>query len=138
MDTQRLLLIIVFSFSSIFLWERWQATQHPPVVATAPSRAAENVPAGGTVPASPQVTGPAPAATPSAVHGETVTVSTDLYTADIDTLGAVITRVALANHRDAHDASKPYVLLQRNEARTFVAEAGLIGAGMPNHRTLWR
>jgi len=49
----------------------------------------------------------------------------------------VIAEVALAKHRDAFDTSKPYLALQRNAERTFVAQAGLLGEGMPNHRTTW-
>src|SRR5207249_1098093 len=41
-------------------------------------------------------------------------------------------------HRDTYDASKPYVLLQRNAERTFVAQSGLTGEGMPNHLTQWQ
>ena len=49
----------------------------------------------------------------------------------------MITRVALDKHRDAEDTSKPYLALQRNAERTFVAQAGLIGEGLPNHRTVY-
>ena len=70
--------------------------------------------------------------------GERIAIKTDLYTADIDTLGGVIDQVALARHRDTQDEAKPYVLLQRNAERTFIAQSGLLGDGMPNHRTLWQ
>ena len=62
-------------------------------------------------------------------------VRTDLYVADIDTIGGTITRIALDKHRDAQDSTKPYLALQRNADRTFIAQAGLIGDGLPNHRT---
>ena len=68
-------------------------------------------------------------------RGQTVEVRTDLYVADIDTIGGTITRVALDKHRDAQDPTKPYLALQRNADRTFIAQAGLIGDGLPNHRT---
>ena len=45
-----------------------------------------------------------------------------------------LARVA-AKHQDATDPTKPYLALQRTTDRTFVAQAGLIGEGMPNHRT---
>jgi YidC/Oxa1 family membrane protein insertase len=66
-----------------------------------------------------------------------VVVKTDLYTAEIDPVGGVISQVALAQHRDAFDKSKPYLALQRNAERTFVAQAGVLGEGMPNHRTAY-
>jgi len=31
MDTQRLILFVIFSFSALFLWERWQSEHRPPV-----------------------------------------------------------------------------------------------------------
>jgi YidC/Oxa1 family membrane protein insertase len=82
------------------------------------------------------VPGNAPAATPAA--GQIVTIKTDLYTAEVDTVGGVISLVALDKHRDPHDTAKPYLALQKSAERTFVAQAGLIGDGMPNHRTTYR
>ena len=70
--------------------------------------------------------------------GEKVVVKTDLYVATVDTVGGVLTQLALTAHRDTHDENKPYVLLQQNVERTFVAQSGLLGEGMPNHRTLWQ
>ena len=46
-------------------------------------------------------------------------------------MGGVIAQIALAQHRDAFDKTKPYLALQRNAERTFVAQAGLLGEGMP-------
>ena len=31
MDTQRLILFVIFAFSALFLWERWQSEHRPPV-----------------------------------------------------------------------------------------------------------
>jgi len=79
----------------------------------------------------------APPTTPAAPSGQTIEIRTDLYTADVDTVGGTITQVALEKHRAAEDTSKPYLALQRNAERTFVAQAGLIGEGLPNHRTAY-
>ncbi|HEX8009512.1 MAG TPA: membrane protein insertase YidC, partial [Casimicrobiaceae bacterium] len=141
MDTQRLILFVIFSFSALFLWERWQAEQRPPASVPAPSasQGANGVPAptAGALPATgvPNVPSPAPNA---AAKGETITIKTDRYVAEVDTLGAVIKEVALIEHSDTENAAKPYVLLQKNENRTFVAQSGLIGEGLPNHHTLWQ
>ncbi|MDQ6916312.1 MAG: membrane protein insertase YidC [Pseudomonadota bacterium] len=142
MDTRRLILFVIFSFSALFLWERWQAEHRPPVTAPPPTQTAPATGVDAPVP-----TGAAPAVLPGSVPGavtapsvpsEKVVVKTDLYTASVDTLGAVLTEVSLAAHRDTQDASKPYVLLQKNAERTFVAQTGLLGEGLPNHRTLWQ
>ncbi len=141
MDIQRLILFVIFSFSALFLWEAWQREHRPPVPVTsaAPpaSKATDAIPAppaGAT--AAPAV--PGSTSSPALPAGETVVVKTDLYTAHIDTLGAVVTELALTAHRDTRDETKPYVLLQRNADRTFIAQSGLLGEGMPNHRTLWK
>ena len=45
--------------------------------------------------------------------------------------------MSLNKHSDATDPTKPYHVLQRTPDRVFVAQAGLIGAGLPNHRTTY-
>ena len=141
MDTQRLILFVIFSFSALFLWEAWQREHRPPpppVTQTAPAPSAESpVPTPTPVPGAAVTANPnaAPAAAPA---GEKIAIRTDLYGADVDTAGAVITQVALNEHRDTEDKSRPYLLLQKNAERTFVAQSGLLGEGLPNHRTLWQ
>ena len=140
MDTQRLILWLIFSFSGLMLWQAWERDHNPPpAVATAPRPVEPGVPAAGVPnPAPPAVTAASPGAPPPAAApttGQTVEIRTDLYVADIDTVGGAITRVALDKHRDAQDPTKPYLALQRNADRTFIAQAGLIGDGLPNHRT---
>jgi YidC/Oxa1 family membrane protein insertase len=142
MDTQRLILVFIFSFSALFLWEHWQSEHRPALPPPAQSApAATDTPSAsavpGAVPAAP-VPGVPNASAPAAARGEIIPIKTDRFVAEVDTLGGVITQVALTLHRDTDNADKPYVLLQRNENRTFLAESGLIGEGMPNHHTLWQ
>ena len=148
MDTQRIILFIVFAFSSFLLWGEWQKAHTPvppPAQQATPAGAQSAAPAkdlpavpsagnaAGAVPAAGTVPGQAEAAT----KGQTITIRTDLYTAEVDTAGGVISLVALNQHRDGHDTAKPYLALQRNAERTSVAQAGLLGEGLPNHRTLY-
>jgi YidC/Oxa1 family membrane protein insertase len=140
-DTQRLILLVIFASSAFFLWQAWERDHAPPPPPPAqrveaptkagepPSTAAPGVPAAATA---------APASAPAnaaQVPSRTIEITTDLYRAKVDTTGGVISEVALEKHRDAQDTSKPYLALQRNADRTFVAQAGLIGDGMPNHLT---
>ena len=142
MDTQRLILWLIFSVSGLLLWQAWEREHNPPVVPATVSQPSRPAEPGGAAPspAVPSATGapplgaPQPAAAPA---GQTIQIHTDLYVADIDTVGGTITRVALDKHRDAQDKSKPYLALQRNADRTFVAQAGLIGDGLPNHRSVY-
>ncbi len=143
MDTQRLILWLIFSFSAVMLWQAWEREHNPPPPLTTAAPGTSGQPAGARpgipVPGVP-VPAPVPGAPPAAsapVASQTIEVRTDLFVADIDTVGGVISRVALDKHRDAQDSSKPYLALQRNAERTFVAQAGLIGDGMPNHRTVY-
>ena len=136
MDTQRLILFVIFSLSLLLLWQAWQRQHQPPVPPTVSQPAPTT---GVTAPPTPTGAPALPSASTAPVPtGERIAIKTDLYTADIDTLGGVIDQVALARHRDTQDEAKPYVLLQRNAERTFIAQSGLLGDGMPNHRTLWQ
>jgi YidC/Oxa1 family membrane protein insertase len=154
MDSQRLILFLVFSFSLLFLWEAWQKHVNPPPPATVAQKQAASGEAKKPVdvPAATPGTAPPPAGAAAAVPGAPpaagtpgtapalppVEVRTDLYTATIDPVGGVITQVALARHRDAHDKAKPYLVMQRNAERTSIAQAGLLGEGMPNHRSVYQ
>src|SRR6476620_115210 len=99
MDTQRLILFVIFSFSALFLWEAWQREHRPPpapVTQSAPAPSAESpVPTATPVPgaaATATATANPNAAPAAAPGGEKIAIRTDLYSADIDTAGAVITQ----------------------------------------------
>jgi YidC/Oxa1 family membrane protein insertase len=145
MDTQRLILWLIFSFSALMLWQAWERERNPPPVAPVaapttrpgePGAAPGAIPPQAGVPVTTSAPGAPPAAT-AAVAGQTIEIRTDLFVADIDTVGGTIARIALDKHRDAQDPTKPYLALQRNAERTFIAQAGLIGEGFPNHRTAY-
>ena len=155
MDFQRLILFVIFSMSGVFLFQAWQKENAPPKPAVttapiaAPAEKKSDVPvaaptasgsAGATVAGSvPTTAGAVPAANgePVAATGQVFTVKTDLFEAKINTQGGVIEEVALNEHRDAADKTKPYLVLMKNKERTHVAQSGLIGAGLPNHNTIY-
>jgi YidC/Oxa1 family membrane protein insertase len=140
MDNRRLILLLVFSFSLIMLWDAWQRQGLPKSAATkaSPSAAAP----AGAVP-----TPTAPVAVSAAVPATGVTVSpgaatakikTDLYVAEISSQGGDITRLELVRHPDTEDKSKHFLLFDRGEKHVYLAQSGLIGEGLPNHKTEWR
>ena len=142
MDTQRLILWLIFSFSALMLWQAWERERNPAPVPPVSSPAVRpgQPPSAAPGPLPPQASVPAIAGAPpatAAATGQTIEIRTDLFVADIDTVGGTIARVALDKHRDAQDPAKPYLALQRNADRTFIAQAGLIGEGFPNHRTTY-
>ena len=147
MDTQRLILFVIFSFSALFLWEAWQREHRPVPPPTTAAKSATDL----SVPATPGAAGTAtpgsaapaiPGAPPTgrdtaaaAAAARLITIKTDLYTAEIDPVGGVVTRIALAAHRAVDHPEAPYQVLMRTPERTNIAQSGLLGTGMPNHRT---
>ena len=126
---------MVFFFSLVMLWDNWQKYNQPKTPVATPAATATNAlglpvpaatpPGGAVVPAS------APAA-PAA--GEQVTITTDLYQATLSSLGGELVRLELLKHR-AHDKSKNLVLFDAKHQ--YFAQSGLIGEGLPNHRTTY-
>src|SRR3954465_14997814 len=138
MDTQRLILLFIFGFSSLMLWEAWQKETRPQPVPSAqqqPASAPKGAP-GTSAPAAAPAAGQAsvPAATAGAPQGEAVHVRTDLFVAEIDTLGATLKRLDLVKHKDSADPQKNFALL--GPEHHYEAQGGLTGEGGPNHRTL--
>src|ERR1051326_9114898 len=89
MDTQRLILLFIFSFSLLVLWEAWdkQGRPKPP----APAAQQQGVPAPPKPAAPDSAAKPGAGAVPGAevsAQGETVRITTDLLVAELDTLGA--------------------------------------------------
>jgi YidC/Oxa1 family membrane protein insertase len=145
LDTQRLILLLVFSFSVLMLWDAWERHNRPkPPTQTAAQQAHQSVPtpsapiepkrAGTAESKSAALTAPPPAA--AAAKGEVVQLRTDLLIAQIDSLGGTLGEVELRKHRDAEDVTKPFILL--GPKHHYSAQSGLTGEGGPNHRSVWR
>ena len=142
MDTQRLILFMVFTFSVFFLVDAWQKDAHPPRTVPAASVPTPG-PAAAPVPAPSQPLASAPVAAPSVAavgggelqKGESIRVQTDMFIAEIDTAGGDLRHLELLGHRDTLDKKKNFTLLELQPERTYIAQSGLIGADLPNHRT---
>src|SRR3954466_5576608 len=149
MDTQRLILLFIFGFSVLMLWEAWQKETRPKPAPTAPAlqqgvptpkpAPGAGAPQGGVVPdagkqAAPSAAVPGAAAAP--IPGEIVKVRTDLFIAEIDTLGGTLKQLELIKHKDSADPNKNFVLM--GPEHHYEAQSGLTGEAGPNHRTLWR
>jgi YidC/Oxa1 family membrane protein insertase len=145
MDTQRLILVLVFSFSLLMLWEAWQKENRPQQPPAPTGQAPLGVPAPGKpAPATPGVAAPSvvapgtqavPAAAPVQGKSERIQVRTDLILAEIDTLGGTIKRLELLRHRASEDDTKNFSLL--GEVHRYEAQSGLAGELGANHRVLW-
>jgi YidC/Oxa1 family membrane protein insertase len=141
MDTQRLILFFVFSFSLLLLWDSWQKEHRPPtptiaqqgtVQAPVPSPSVSTQ----ATPAAQQKPGDAipPNAAAPAKH-ETIKVKTDNLLADIDLQGGDIVRLELPRQKDTLDEKTNFVLFAPEHH--YAAQSGLIGPGLPTHKTMY-
>ena len=133
MDTQRLILLFIFGFSVLMLWEAWQREHQPKPPAHAEQAAAPKAPSAAAAPSQGATIG-APAT--AAQKGESIVITTDLVVAEIDTLGGTLKRLELLKHKDSADPDKNFVLI--SPAHQYEAQSGLAGDGGPNHRSLWQ
>src|SRR5690349_18437556 len=138
MDTQRLILFVVFSFSLLLLWEAWQKQLNPPAPRTATEQATTPIPSSSVE--GPGVKGAAvPGSSSTASRAgprEHLRVSTDTLLAEIDTQGGDIVYLELLKQKDTHEATKNFVLF--GPEHRYAAQSGFTGAGLPNHETQFR
>ena len=138
MDTQRLIALVVFSFSALMLWDAWQKHNAPKQIPVPSSTA--SVPSGVPTPTTPLAAPGAPAAATSPVGaapvpaGEPVHVKTDLLDVELNTLGGDIQRVTMREVHSARDRTKPLTLLEPDPKHYFVTQSGLLD-GLPSHKT---
>lgn len=160
-DIRRTVLWVIFGFSLVLLWDRWQvhngrqATFFPTPPAATSSALASTAPASGAsaagaaAPSAVPPASPTAAPTPGAVPGgapaavamprEAVTVTTDVMKLTFDSEGGAIIRSEFLKFRE-HDKPKDnLVLLDQSAGRVYLAQTGLIGApDLPNHKTPMR
>ena len=141
MESQRLLLFFVFSFSLFLLFDAWQRDQQPaPARAPTADSAAKDAsipPAPGDKLLPPPPAAPAPSQAPAGglAAGPTIRVETDVFHADISTAGGDLRRLEFKQHRDVEDKKKNFVLFQQRPDHVYVAQSGLLGGELPTHRT---
>lgn len=141
MDTQRLILFIVFSFSLLMLWENWQKHDQPVATVSTPAQQAPSATSVAPVPTlDQQHAAPTPATTaaPGLLNGARAVVVTDVLRAEIDANGGDLRSLALTRYQDALDKKKTLQLLEQTPGHEYVAQSGLIGAGLPTHKTLFQ
>ena len=144
MDIRRTILLMIFSFSLLMLWNNWQIHQGkaplfgaPPV--TTPAKNAADTPAATNagVPTAPASANGATQVNAAVVPGQasaapaqsqTVTVKTDVLKLTFDLQGAQLVRAELLAFPATDDKDIPFVLLERGAGRTYVVQSGLTGA----------
>ena len=129
MDVKRLILFVVLSFSILFFWNSWQE-KHMPVAPVATTQ--EDTPT---------------KATTAAVDKETqfrlqtdkrVSVQTDLFKAEIDTMGGDLRKLELTQHRADNSDADNFVLLSDQIAPSvYVVQSGIAMDGLATHKEVF-
>ncbi|WOI47859.1 membrane protein insertase YidC [Acidovorax sp. BLS4] len=153
-DIRRTILWVIFGFSMVLLWDKWQVHNGhkatffpgatPAAVAPASSAPAASGTAGAsTVPAPTAAAAPAnaqqvPGGVPqpaAAAQRQRVTLTSDVLRLTFDSEGGSLTHGELLKYPDMADKSKPFMLLDESAQRVYVAQTGLIGGAYPTHKT---
>jgi YidC/Oxa1 family membrane protein insertase len=136
-------LLLLFTFSVFFLMDAWQKDARPPrTTSVTEVPTGTSVPVIAPVPTPTQTLANAPVAPALASvvsgdlqKGESIRVQTDMFIAEIDTAGGDLRHLELLGQRDTLDQKKNFTLLELQPERTYIAQSGLIGGDLPNHRT---
>jgi YidC/Oxa1 family membrane protein insertase len=137
MDTRRLILFVIFSFSILMLWDAWKQKASPVINSpTTEQTSTTDVPAlanGGT---NSNIQSTFNDGSFKLASGQRVKVKTDLFEADIDTVGGDLRRLVLNKHRAEEVKNGNFVLMDDTfKPMFYVAQSGLMGADLPNHKS---
>ncbi|TCS94006.1 protein translocase subunit yidC [Tepidimonas ignava] len=152
-DIRRSILWVIFGFSLILLWDRWQVHHGQPATffpagtprpaATAPTEPSKDVPQ-PSVAATATPPGGAAAPAPS-VPRQRHTVRTDVLELTLDSVGGTVVEAKLLKHatetgKALRQGFTPLTLLVDDGQRTYVAQSGLVAEGRaaPTHKTPMR
>lgn len=135
MDTKRLILFVIFSFSILMLWDSWQRQESPAGKAAELAQQQQDA----SVPHAEKAVAATDLPKETGFRLQTsgrVSVETDLFKADIDTTGGDLRRLELLQHRSAESMDRNFVLMEDTAApMLYVAQSGLIGSDLPTHKT---
>ena len=139
MDIKRSVLWVIFVVSLVMLYNNWQVhTGHPSMFTpsqNAQNAAASATPASGGATTTPAGTPGAPATqagTPAA-KAQLVNVKTDLFNADLSTLGGTLQRLELLKEGDTKQPDLYVTLFDDTATHKYLARTGLSGGDFPNH-----
>jgi len=75
---------------------------------------------------------------PASTNQPLISVQTDLYHLWINSKGGDIVRIELLSHDKSKDGNQPFVMLESDAQRTYVAQSGLIGLNGPDSSRVGR
>jgi len=129
MDVKRLILFVVMSFSILFFWNAWQE-KHRPVEQVATTETNNEVKAKPTsIDAEPQF---------RLQTDKRVLVETDLFKAEIDTMGGDLRKLELTQHRADNSETNNFVLLNdENAPSVYVVQSGIALGKQATHKEVF-
>ena len=149
MDIRRTILLMIFSFSLLMLWNNWQIHQGNPSLlggttpsstpaptpsastadSTTPPASIPSAPAAPVTPAAGSSLSNVPGvATTAATQAQTVDFKTDVLNISFDLIGAQLVRADLLAFPSREEKDKPFVLLNNRGGQVYVVQSGLTGA----------
>lgn len=148
MDTQRLILFAAFMLVSMSLWQSWQiqVNPHPVVVNTTNSNANTDTPVPvmadnsqpkndlPSVPANNSIESSTPIVSKTMSSGKRISVKTNVFDIEIDSVGGDIRRVALLDYPvDVNTDPSPVVLMNDKSGLFYISQTGLLASSKENN-----
>ncbi|EGR0722569.1 membrane protein insertase YidC [Vibrio alginolyticus] len=121
MDSQRNILLIGLALVSFLLFQQWQVAKNPEPQAVEQAQSSSTLPA----PSFADELDPVPAQ--QQASAKTITVTTDVLTLSIDTVGGDVVHANLNEYSAELDSSDSFVLLKDAQGHQFIAQSGLVG-----------
>ncbi|HHF3256469.1 TPA: membrane protein insertase YidC [Vibrio alginolyticus] len=121
MDSQRNILLIGLALVSFLLFQQWQVAKNPEPQAVEQAQSSSTLPA----PSFADELDPVPGQ--QQASAKTITVTTDVLTLSIDTVGGDVVHADLNKYAAELDSSDPFVLLKDTKGHQFIAQSGLVG-----------
>ena len=131
METKRLILFVVFSFSLLLLWDSWQQKQLQTELAQNNAELGE-VESGDYD--SSNIENPAYQLNTD----QKILVRTPLYEAEINTVGGDIRKLKLVNFQNDNQDGFYEILNDEMNPLLYIAQSGLIGKNLPSHKDIFK
>ncbi|MDB4039959.1 membrane protein insertase YidC [Methylophilaceae bacterium] len=131
MDTKRLILFVIFSFSLMLLWDSFQKQNIAPEQTSSVDKSLPQL--SSDLAAKNEM--PETKSQFSLSAGDSININTDLMELVINTAGGDIRNLKFNNHQ-AEDSKNKYTFFTEAGAPLFyVAQSGLLGNGLPTHKS---
>jgi len=136
MDTKRLILFVIFSFSLMLFWDSFQKKNIQSVDIEKPIKANQDVPE--PISDSLDSYNDNDLGLPKAkITGDSINIVTDLLTLTINTVGGDIRKLNFNEHQAENSENKYQLMTDAENPLFYVAQSGLTGEGMPNHNEVF-